>query len=232
MESNIKASFIPKDTAQTSFRGPSSVSRSGLADIVMLLAIVLLVASVALAIGVFLYIQFLQSSLSSKRDQLERAQAAFEPALIAELTRLDDRMKAAETLLQKHTAPSILFTLLEQLTLETVSFSDFSYDATQQDAITITMHGVAQSVNSIALQADLFGKHNAIVSPLFSNIGRDQDGVHFDLNATINPSALRYANLLAAVSSTAGAQLPGNGVDTQNTVTPSPDDSEVPIFAP
>ncbi len=226
MESNIKSSFIPKDTVQIGVSRPN-YSRSGLSDIGVLLGIVLLVASAGLGIGTFLYEQYLNSSLASKREQLERAQAAFEPTLIAELTRLDDRMKSGELLLQRHAAPSILFALLEQLTLENVSFTDFELDAAQDDAYTITMHGIAQSVNSIALQADLFGKHTAIVSPIFSNIGREEDGVHFDVTANINPAAIRYTNLVASVS-TSAQQQDASGALPQ----PSPDESQVPIFAP
>lgn len=221
MESNIKSSFIPKDTVQMGTTRPSYGGRSGLSDLGVLFAIVLVVASAGLGIGTFLYKQYLGSSLESKRQALERAQAAFEPTLIAELTRLDDRMKAGELLLQKHTAPSILFALLEQLTLENISFQNFDFDGSQTDALKMTMQGVAQSVNSIALQADLFGKHTAIVSPLFSNIGREPDGVHFDLTATINPSALRYTNLISSI----GAQ--GNTFDQ-----PADNDSQVPLFAP
>lgn len=226
MESNIKSSFIPKDTAQLTGRAPA-YSRSGLNDILVLLGIVLMVVSVALGAGVFLYAQFLESSLNSKKEQLERAQAAFEPNLIAELTRLDDRMKIGEDLLEKHTAPSILFALFEQLTLETVSFRDFQYDATQDEAINIKMRGLAQSVNSIALQADILGKHPAISSPLFTNIGREEAGVRFDLAATVKPSALRYTNLVS------GAAAGGATTDTTGAQpTPSPEGSSVPLFAP
>src|SRR3989344_9695203 len=125
MESNIKSSFIPRDTirdARVGRRRSSSTS-----DLVVLFSIVLLVASVALGVSVFLYVKFLESSLSSKQEQLGRAQASFEPALIAELNRLDDRMRTAEDLLAVHLAPSVLLKALEDLTLNTVSFKSMKY---------------------------------------------------------------------------------------------------------
>lgn len=226
MEPNIKSSFIPRDTV-TQSRGTARYgSSTGGADLLVLFAIVLLVASIALGVGVFLYVKFLDSSLASKAEQLARAQASFEPQLIQELNRLDDRMKAGEEILELHYAPSALFHILEQLTLTTVAFSSMKYEVVEENKIEIEMNGVARSVNSIALQADLFGKHGAIVSPIFSNINRERDGVKFTLAAHANPSALRYATLIRDAAAAAGAQLaPGEAPPDQ-----APD--SIPLFAP
>ncbi len=198
METGIKSSFIPRDAAVPA---ASRVARGpGFADLLILIAIVLLVASVALAIGVFLYVQFLQTSSSSKLEQLERAKQAFEPSLIQELTRLDDRMRAADQVLSDHLAPSVFFHLLEGLTLQTVAFSNLDFQAVDPQNMRVKMRGVAQSVNSIALQADYLSKSGAITSPIFSNIDREPSGVNFDLSAIINPVALRYAQLSAALA--------------------------------
>src|SRR3989344_1211864 len=91
------SSFIPREMP---VQGPAPrPSGRGLADLLVLSSVVLFVASAALAAGVFLYDQYLQSSAASKVDQLERAKAAFEPALIHELTRLDDRLRSASEIL-------------------------------------------------------------------------------------------------------------------------------------
>lgn len=198
METGIKSSFIPQDAqvaaAPRAMRGP------GLSDLLILIAIVVLVASVALAIAVFLYVQFLKTSTASKLEQLERAKAAFEPSLIQELTRLDDRMSAADKVLSEHVAPSVFFHILEQLTLQTVSFSNLDFRAADAQDMSIKMRGVAASVNSIALQADYLSKSGAIASPIFSNIDRQVTGVHFDLSAIVNPAALRYVQTAAAAA--------------------------------
>lgn len=194
MESGIKSSFIPQDA--TVARTARPVSRTGFADLLILMAIVFLVASLALAAGVFLYLQFLQTSSASKIAQLERAKEAFEPTLIQELTRLDDRMRAADVVLETHIAPSMFFHLLEQLTLQTVSFSTMSFQGGDAQHISIGMDGFAQSVNAIALQADYLSKSGMITSPIFSNIDRRPEGVRFNLTAIINPGALRYGTLV------------------------------------
>lgn len=205
MESGIKSSFIPHEAAVSS-PSQAQARKSGMADLLSLGALVLFVASAALAVAVFLYSQFLATEGASKLDQLERAKAAFEPSLINELARLDDRMNAASAVLNSHTAPSVLFAVLQQVTLQTVSFQSFSFDAPDPQHMSIKMQGVAGSVNAIALQADLLNKSGVITNPIFSNIARGNEGVRFDLTALVNPNSLRFAQLAAAALSGASTQ--------------------------
>lgn len=193
METGIKSSFIPQDaTVPRTVRAPG---RTGLADLLVLISIVFLVASLALAVGVFLYLQYLDTSRASKLDQLEIARNQFEPNLIQTLTQLDDRMQVASVILKEHIAPSIFFQLLGRLTLQTVAFSNLTFQGGDSQNMTIAMDGVARSVNSIALQADNLSKSGVITNPLFSNIDRRIDGVHFNLTATINPTSLNYSQI-------------------------------------
>lgn len=205
MESGIHSSFIPHDTGEQGARPRES--SGNLMDFLALIAAIVFVSSIILALGVFLYQQFLDTSAKSKVAQLDRAKAAFDPALIQELTRLDDRMRVADEILGNHEALSIFFHMLEQVTLTTVSFRSLSFEAADPQNITIKMMGVAESVNAVALQADLFSKNGVIVSPIFSNIDRQPDGVHFTLTASINPGSIRYTQLIPAESAGgAGAQ--------------------------
>ncbi|MBI5457794.1 hypothetical protein HY971_03665 [Candidatus Kaiserbacteria bacterium] len=191
VDTGISGSFIPHDT---SVAPPArSSGGGGLSDLLLLCAIVLLVASAALAIGVFLYGQYLTTESSAKLSQLERAKAAFQPALVQQFTRLDDRMHAADQILSRHLAPSRFFSALEAATLQTVSFQTLDIQSADSSNLSIAMAGVAQSVNSIALQADLFSKNGVITSPIFSNITRQADGVHFKLSATVNSAAIRFS---------------------------------------
>lgn len=213
MESGIQSSFIPQDAGKET-RIPNAPQGGGLSDLIFLLAIVMLVASAALGGAVFLYQEYLQTSASSKVDQLKRAKEAFEPSLIQELTRLDDRMRAADQILGSHLAPTSFFQALEQATLTTVAFQSLTLEAADLQHITIKMSGVAQSVNSIALQADLFSKNGVITSPIFSNINRQIDGVHFDLSALLNPSAINYVQLTSGLAPTLSPQ--GQSAPVQN----------------
>lgn len=198
MESNIRSSFIPQ--SPISAPTPGAKRSGGNFDMLMLLGLILFIASAVLAVGVFLYVQYMNTSAASKLDQLNRAKAAFEPALIAELTRLDDRMRAADEVLSIHIAPSALFNVLQQLTLQTVAFSSLDFAAQNSSDMTLTMQGLAQSVNSIALEADLLSKSGVITSPIFSNMNRTLQGVRFDFTSGINPEGLRYRTVKSGVT--------------------------------
>jgi hypothetical protein len=195
MDTPTQSSFIPQDAASLSGGGRSR-SQGGLSDLILLLTIVIFVASLALGGSVFLYNQYLKTSATSKVDQLQRARDAFEPSLIHTLTRLDDRMHAADQLLAAHIAPTAFFAILQQATLTTIQFKSLEFDANDPQRITLKMTGIAQSVNSIALQADLFSKNGTITNPIFSDINRQQDGVHFNLTALVNPTSINYVRLV------------------------------------
>lgn len=204
MESGIQSSFIPHDAAVPQ-ASPRYSSGGGLAELVLLFAIVLLVASGALAGAVFLYSQYVHSSAASKLDQLKRAEGAFEPSLIQQLTRLDDRMTAGEQILTNHIAPTELFAALQATTLSTVSYQTLDFEAEDAQHMQLKMTGVAEGVNSIALQADLMSKSGVFTSPIFSDISRQNDGVHFSVAALINPASLSYVRLIQSEQASSGA---------------------------
>ncbi len=199
--STMPQGFIPHEAATPA--APIRRSNKGLSDLIALIAIVLFVASLALGVGVFLYREYLAASANSKVDQLERAKAAFEPSLIAELTRLDDRMRSAGEILQKHIAPSAVLSMLEQTTIASVGFTTLDFEVTDSETMSVHMDGIAGSVNGIALQADLFSKGGMLASPIFSNINRELDGVHFSLSANVNPLTINFSQLLLTPGSAA-----------------------------
>lgn len=221
MDSGIQSSFIPRDAASAT-PVPRLRSGGGLAEVGLLVSIILLVASAALAGAVFLYGQYVQTSEDSKVEQLQRAKAAFEPSLIAQLTRLDDRMRAADIILGSHIAPTEFFAALQQSTLATVAFQTLDFQAGDTQRMSIKMSGIAEAVNSIALQADLFSKNGVITNPIFSDISRQTDGVHFSLNAVVNPAAINFVRNLDASSSALPTQAPANPFGTGTTTSATP----------
>src|SRR3989344_333766 len=140
MESGIQSSFIPKDAAE-----PTRTVRHSSGGLVVLVMIVLFITSAALAVAVFLYKQYLEASASSKRAALERAREAFDPTTILEITRLDDRMRAAEQILGDHIAPTAFFAALQLSTLTTVGFTSLDLLVNDDETISAKMTGIAES---------------------------------------------------------------------------------------
>jgi hypothetical protein len=210
MEIGVPNSFIPHDATTPNNEPRRYDSGGGLSDLIALVALVLFFASGALAAGTFLYQQYLNGESASKQAQIQQAQAAFNPALIQQLTRLDERMNSASTILGAHIAPSAFFGALNATTLTTVSFQNLQFDGTDPHSMTLKMNGVARDVNSIALQADLFSKGGVITDPIFSGIDQQADGVHFNVTATVNPAALDYVTLVTGGTAAGVNQLPAS----------------------
>ena len=217
MPNNAPSTFIPHDASTGSVIRPRRPGGSGIADLALLFSILAFVAAAALGVGVFLYQQYLTTTANSKLAQLKRAEAQFQPELVDQLQRLDERLQAAQTILSQHTAPSAFFGVLDQVTAKTIQFT--ALNLTVQDKASIEMDGVGKSVNSIAFQADLLSKSGAYQSPIFSALSRQRDGVHFHLTADIVPAVLNYE------------QLTGGGPSIQQapSVSPQPAASSSPF---
>jgi hypothetical protein len=213
MDTPTQPTFIPHEAVTSA---PGRRQSGGLAELVFLVSLILLIISGALGVGVFLYSQYLQSSNQSKLSQLTSAEAAFDPTLVQQLTRLDTRMNTAQALLSAHLAPSQLFAMLQSSTVQDISFTSLTYNAANPQQISLVMTGVAGSVNSIALQAQVFSQSGVISNPIFSNIDAEPDGVHFNFSALVSPSALSYESYVSALSSASGATT------QQQTQTPAP----------
>lgn len=193
MQERVTTSFIPKESLTTQ-RGPLRGPRGTPLGLINLVAGVILVVALIASGGVFLFKQYTLASISSKQDSLARQRAAFEPATIQELSRIDKRLTAAEELLKKHVALSLLFTDLESRTVANVRFNDFSYEPATEGRIKVLLRGTARSFNAVALQADNFSKSVLIQDPIFSNVNLDQSGnVIFNFEAVVALDRMRYA---------------------------------------
>jgi len=185
-------SFIPKKPTT-----PVAQRRRGtVINIFFLIALVIFLGATAVSVGVFLYQKVITQNIAEKGNQLVEARAAFEPALIEDLATMDNRIKAAQGVLNRHLALSAFFKLLERSTLKSVQFDNFNYTAVPDGHISIGMKGRGQSFSSVALQSDIFGKDPFIRNPLFSNLDIDERGnVVFSFSAALDPVLISYRSL-------------------------------------
>jgi hypothetical protein len=190
MAEQFQTSFIPKKTFDV---GPApKATGSSVSAILSFVAVIALVLSIVSAAGVFLYERFLITSIKNKEETLERAKSAFEPELIRELSRIDAKFMIGERLLDEHTAPSGLLNLLEDVTLETVRFTTFSY-LSDPEGLHLSMQGEARSFASVALQSDEFGRNRSLRDTAFSGLTLDERGnVQFTVSAIVDPALVSY----------------------------------------
>jgi hypothetical protein len=192
-EPNTHTSFIPKK----SLTAPRRQAKGSSIGIFFLFTLVLFIGAIALAIGVFLYQQFIIKSIEQKSASLERASAAFEPAIIQEISRLDIRINSAQDILDNHKSISAFFDLLEASTLESVRFENLDYRTDEGGKTNISMKGRALNFSSVALQSDIFGKNKFIQEPIFSELNLDKKGdVVFNFSAFLDPRLISYENAI------------------------------------
>jgi|GEM_PF-184486 len=191
MPPQIQTSFIPKKPLVES--APTRHARVG---IFWVLVIILFIASLVAAGAAFAYQVVLQNSIQASNDSLTRAQAAYDPAAIASIIRLDNRLTQTKILLQNHIAPSAIFSFLETNTLGNVRFTDYAYTIDPNGAATLQLSGEALDFSSVALQSDAFGQSRDLKDVLFSDINVDPATGHivFKMSATVDSSLILYRN--------------------------------------
>lgn len=190
VETKFQTSFIPKQPVT----GETERRRGGV-GVLFLISFLLMVASAAAAVGVFIWNKTTLAQIEKGKIQLEDHKNAFDSNSINEFTRLDNRIDVASMLLKSHMGASAIFPRLQDNTLRTVRFNNFTYSNGGNGKILISMSGVAQDYESMALQAQQFTKpelQNAFRSPIFSNFSKERDAVVFTFGSGIDPYVVEY----------------------------------------
>ncbi len=194
MDPLVRTSFIPKKPVVQA----NSAVHGGGVGIFFFIALIIFLGSVLLAGGAFAYERYLGQSIKSKSESLSRARAAFEPATIQDLMRLNDRLTEASTILDAHRAPSAIFGLLSATTLTTVAFDKFDLTSGADGKGILALHGKAGTFSDVALQSDAFNKEHSFKDVLFTGftVSKDGGGVEFLVNTTVDPSLINYRSVL------------------------------------
>lgn len=198
METKFQTSFIPKAPVTDSSVG----KRSPAFGFIFLISLVLFLASIGAAGIAYFYGQILDQKIKSGNDQLNQSQNIFDPKLVQDYSRLNDRINSAYEILKKHVAVSPFFDVLSDVTLQTVEFRNFTYANAGGEKITINMNGKGPHYQSVILQAqaltDPKAKYpNAFKSPIFGDVTADAlENVSFSLSTAIDPLIMSYYKLV------------------------------------
>ncbi len=198
METKYQTSFIPKKPlTATSTTQTSSIS------LFLLVSIILFFVSLGMAGYVYMQKATLIKAITeSKKTITDNSKGlSLDENTINSFVELDSRIKASKILLDAHVAISPIFDFLKENTLKTVRFKNFSFNSAGKDSggdqkISVQMSGVARNWETVALQADEFGKpevKNIITEPKISNLSLNIDGsVSFVFSAYVTPKFLNY----------------------------------------
>ena len=191
MDKEFKTTFIPKKNL-SGVKPQESKSTKARRSLFGILAFLLFVTAVVSTIGVYLYKARLAAVLNSRIDSINRAEKAFEPAVILDLKKLDIRLRAGTDLLNRHIAISDFLESLGESTLPEISFNDFSFSYDPESS-EVSMSGEARGYLQIAQQSDIFEANDYIQNHIFSDFtATDTDRVTFSLQFTLNPALLTF----------------------------------------
>ncbi len=214
MDQNFQTSFIPKKSI-TEDRVSASHSFSFISVIAFFIFLTMLISSG----GLFFYKGIMKKSIAGMENELTLAKNRFEPAKIAQLQLLDKRLRASGEVLGKHIAISPIFKVLQEVTMKSIRYTNFSYDLSPDDKskIAVKMGGVAVGYRSVALQADLLSKKKEFIDPIFSNLTLDEKGnVVFDLEFSVDPSFVDYEQKVEEAGVNTNPATPETGVEANN----------------
>ncbi len=215
MEQSPKTSFIPKQgNAGAAIRQRRSL------NVVTFVAMVTFLAVLMLSAGVFFYQQYTVQKLDEKKKQLADLRGGFSEADIESIRMLEKRLKTAEALLDQHISLSKVFDALEDRTQEQTQLSNFSFERLPSGKAQISLSGISNSFNTLALQKRAYAGEKSFVqgSVLFSNLsvsGEDEDRVvTFEVTGDLSASAIAYtADVSVATTTSVPTQIASSSED-------------------
>jgi len=193
MDTKFQSSFIPKQPVNQSSRHVSG------SNIFFLISFLIFVVGMVGAGAVYLWDKQMDAKIASVNENLSKARNSFDQNTVKEFSRLNDKINASDALLKQHVAPSVLFKVIGDTTLQNARFADFKYTNAGADKISVSMNGEAVSYEAVALQASAFTNpklRNVFRSPIFSDPNLDNNGVAtFSFTTGIDPTLLNYYKL-------------------------------------
>ncbi len=208
------ASTLIPDSSITPPKDSGGAGKSnGIADVLMLVAIIMLASSLAISVGVFLYAKLTSTKLKSQKESLNKVKNSFDDRTISELKLLSRRLTVGKEVIEKHIAPSEIFRILEGITLKSVQFVEFKFQSAPPDVLKINLKGKALSVNAVAAQSKAFAANNdKFANVIFSDLGFEKDGtISFRVTADVDPEFINFQNLILRQN-----ERPNNNPGNQN----------------
>ncbi|MFA5827715.1 MAG: hypothetical protein WC839_04485 [Candidatus Paceibacterota bacterium] len=188
MENSFQTSFIPKKPMT------SNVSEKEPRNFFSIITTFLLVVSILISVGLFVYKIYLTKQKETLSSSLAITRDSFEKDTIDELELFDKRTESAKQILSNHIVLSPMFALLGEITIPSIQYTNFE-QKTDEKGFLVNIEGMARDYRSIALQADMFNsvKGRSFKNVLFSNLMKDKNNnISFNLKFNVELDLLSY----------------------------------------
>lgn len=204
MEPTIPTSFIPKNPVSGEVR-PRAQSANGkrVVGLLTFITVITVIAAILSFVGVYLYEQRLTNQKQTLEQSITDARTDLGSDFVAEMQRLEQRIKGVKSLLASHVVISPIFEELQAQTLRSVRFTKFEYTIqqdmqTNQAVVDVSLSGVARSYAIVALQSDALAESKMFKNPVFSNLTLEEQtgNVNFSLTFTVDAADLSYQKFI------------------------------------
>lgn len=192
----MQTSFIPKKPITESHSAGPGIS------LFLLISIIVLIVSLALAGYVWLMQQSLTKQIIANTEKLAKDENAYKKATINPLIRLNDKMVEANNLLENHVAVTPVFALLEENVLKNVQLKNMKFSKTEDGQVKINLSGIADTYDVLSKQSEAFGDEDLkikklISEPVITDFSPLTDGrISFNFSASIGSELVTYKNTL------------------------------------
>jgi hypothetical protein len=167
--------------------------RRGRLNLLSVVALICFFGALMLSVGVFVLKQSHEQLLESKKQELAAKRSFYKQDDIDAIRALDDRMNAAEYLLDGHISPTVLLDVLERTTQEEIQYRTFEFARRPSGNVSVSMQGVAPRFNTIARQAQRYADESIFRHVIFSGLDKPSPQfVSFNVDADITKSAIAY----------------------------------------
>lgn len=181
-----KLSFIPKTSFGNNNESVYAQKQAGVGFAFKISAFLFVLSFISLG-GVLAYKNIVSGQIEEFSASLDRAQAAFDIAVILEIEKISSNISIAKSLLDTHRFPSVIFDVIEKITHKNVGFSGLSYLHNPEGVTKVILNGEAKDYVSLAQQSNIFEDSRDIIDFSFLNFSLTQDGhIAFSLEITLN----------------------------------------------
>jgi hypothetical protein len=173
---------------------------------------IIFTCSLVAAGGLYFYKGYAEKQLAEANAALLSNSLPDTESQIGELSKFDNRLNMAHSLLNNHIAPSLILEQFEKITKATVQLTTFKYTYDPGFEAFLEIGGVTNDLVSVAQQKITFVKDNMFTQSVMSDISvgskdpeadaADANAVEFNVKGSIDQSTFAYSGAVEAAEQT------------------------------
>lgn len=208
MANSTGGSFIPKRST-----GRVSPVRSGKRIYILsYVAYVLFFGTLLSVVGIFFLNKQAENKLQDYVALVDEKRQTFQnenDVRVASLKKLDERIRIAQKVLDRHAAPSIIFDSLEDVVVNSVQLNDFSYERETGQAPLLSFTGLTNTFDVLLFQREIMSQSSLLASAEIVNVSYGSVAVGEDQGAA---AASKASNTETSVTFTFEDSSSSNGI--------------------